>query len=78
MLSCRLTNTQFSQVEIWAIVEEAQACGTYVCAHAYTAQAIKRAVECGVRSIEHGNLLDEETAGEDGVHVVGFVVMGAG
>ncbi len=29
-------------------------------------------------SIGAGNLLDEETAGEDGVHVVGFVVMGAG
>ena len=30
--------------------------------HAYTARAISRALECGVRSIEHGNLLSEETA----------------
>ena len=34
-----------------------------VCAHAYTPAAIARAVRCGVRSIEHGNCLDEETAG---------------
>lgn len=40
-----------------------QASGTYVCAHAYTSEAIRRAVEFGVRSIEHGNLLDEGTAG---------------
>ncbi|GAB4818041.1 hypothetical protein N2152v2_005087 [Parachlorella kessleri] len=73
----RLTNTQFSQVEIWAIVEEAEACGTYVCAHAYTAKAIKRAVECGVRSIEHGNHLDEESAelmAEKGVFLVPTLV----
>ncbi|KAI7840056.1 hypothetical protein COHA_006187 [Chlorella ohadii] len=58
----RLTNTQFALEELRAIVEEAEACGTYVCAHAYTAAAIKRAVECGVRSIEHGNCLDEAAA----------------
>ena len=37
-------------------------CRSYVCAHAYMPSAIKRAVHCGVRSIEHGNFLDEETA----------------
>lgn len=37
-----------------------------VTAHAYTAAAIKRAVECGVRSIEHGNCLDEAAAGAAG------------
>ncbi|KAL4423484.1 hypothetical protein ABPG77_003617 [Micractinium sp. CCAP 211/92] len=58
----RLTNTQFALDELRAIVEEAEAAGTYVCAHAYTAKAIRRAVECGVRSIEHGNCLDEATA----------------
>ena len=62
-LPCRLTNTQFALEELDAIVEEAAACGTYVCAHAYTAQAIARAVRCGVRSIEHGNCLDEAAAG---------------
>lgn len=58
----RLTNTQFSLEELRAIVEEAAAAGTYVCAHAYKPSAIKRALECGVRSIEHGNWLDEECA----------------
>lgn len=58
----RLTNTQFSLQEIRAIVEEAKAAGTYVCAHAYTTEAISRAVICGVRSIEHGNYLDDSTA----------------
>lgn len=52
---------QFSIEEIKAIVEEAEAANTYVMAHAYTASSIKRALQCGVRSIEHGNLIDEET-----------------
>ncbi|KAG2439715.1 hypothetical protein HYH02_010594 [Chlamydomonas schloesseri] len=60
----RLTNTQFSESELKAIVEEAEAAGTYVCAHAYTPAAILRAVRCGVRSIEHGNYLDPHTATE--------------
>jgi imidazolonepropionase-like amidohydrolase len=59
--SDRVTNTQYSLDEIRAIVEEAQAVGSYVMAHAYTALSIRRALECGVRSIEHGNLIDEET-----------------
>jgi imidazolonepropionase-like amidohydrolase len=57
----RVTNTQFSCDEIRAIVEEAAAVGSYVMAHAYPAPAIRRALECGVRSIEHGNLIDGET-----------------
>jgi imidazolonepropionase-like amidohydrolase len=57
-----IANTQYSLEEIRAVVEEAEASRTYVMAHAYTARAIKRAVECGVRSIEHGNLIDAETA----------------
>ena len=48
-IPCRLTSTQFSIAELTAIVEEAQATGTYVCAHAYTPAAIERAVRCGVR-----------------------------
>lgn len=52
----------YSEDEIRAIVQEADAAGTYVMAHAYTPRAIQRAVRCGVRTIEHGNLLDEETA----------------
>ncbi|GIL59087.1 hypothetical protein Vafri_14040 [Volvox africanus] len=58
----RLTNTQFSEAELRAIVEEATAAGTYVCAHAYKPSAIQRAAHCGVKSIEHGNYLDATTA----------------
>jgi imidazolonepropionase-like amidohydrolase len=54
--------TGYSEDEIRAIVEEAEARGTYVLAHSYTARAIARAVRCGVRTIEHGNLIDAETA----------------
>lgn len=55
-------NLQFSEAEIRAIVEEASFWGAYVMAHAYTAEAIARSLEFGVRSIEHGNLIDLETA----------------
>jgi len=54
--------TQYSEPEIRAIVEEAASRGTYVLAHAYGADAITRAVACGVRSIEHANLIDAEAA----------------
>jgi imidazolonepropionase-like amidohydrolase len=53
---------QFSEEEIKAAVEEARAHQTYVMAHAYTAEAIHRVVALGVRTIEHGNLIDDETA----------------
>nr|WP_245176274.1 amidohydrolase family protein [Cupriavidus sp. AcVe19-6a] len=55
-------NLQYSVDEIRAIVEEARSHQTYVMAHAYTGPAIKRAVELGVRTIEHGNLVDDEAA----------------
>lgn len=54
--------TQYSQAELTAIVEEAEAAEAYVMAHAYTSRAIIRAVQCGARTIEHGNLVDEATA----------------
>lgn len=57
-----LDKNQYSPSEIAVIVEEAQRRGTYVMAHAYSADAIRVALECGVRSIEHGNMIDEETA----------------
>jgi len=53
----------YSEAEIRAIAEEAANAGTYVMAHAYTPRAIARAVRCGVRTIEHGNLVDAEAAG---------------
>ncbi len=53
---------QFSRDEIRAVVEEAENAGTYVAAHLYTDAAIARAVECGVRSVEHANLIEPPTA----------------
>jgi len=57
----RIDSTQYSMEEMRAAVEEADAANLYVAAHAYTARAINRALEAGVRSIEHGNLLDDES-----------------
>lgn len=57
-----IQNLGFSEAELRAIVEEARNANTYVMAHAYTPRAIARAVRCGVRTIEHGNLVDQETA----------------
>jgi imidazolonepropionase-like amidohydrolase len=42
-------------------VEEATAANIYVAGHAYTSRAINRGLECGVRSIEHGNLMDSSS-----------------
>lgn len=53
---------QFSSEEIRAIVDEARSRRSYVMAHAYTADAVIHAVGNGVRSIEHGNLIDEAAA----------------
>ncbi len=52
----------FAREEILAAVEEAESAQTYVAAHLYTDAAIRRCVECGVRSVEHGNLVTDETA----------------
>ncbi|MDZ7825818.1 MAG: amidohydrolase family protein [Gammaproteobacteria bacterium] len=54
--------TQYTAAEIQAAVQEAKNRKTYVSAHAYTPEAIQLAVRNGVKCIEHGNLLDEETA----------------
>ncbi|MEO6198192.1 MAG: amidohydrolase family protein, partial [Dehalococcoidia bacterium] len=57
-----IEGTQFTVDELRAAVEETRAHGTYVLAHAYHPRSIQQCVEAGVRSIEHGNLLDKETA----------------
>jgi imidazolonepropionase-like amidohydrolase len=57
-----LDSLQFSAGEVAAVVEEARAFGRYVCAHAYSAEAITRAARLGVRTIEHGNLIDDRAA----------------
>lgn len=57
----RVDSTQFSESEIRAVVEEAEGANRYVCGHAYTARAVNRGLRLGVRSIEHGNLIDDES-----------------
>jgi imidazolonepropionase-like amidohydrolase len=52
----------FAREEIAAAVEEAENAGTYVSAHLYTDAGIRRAVECGVHSLEHCNLIRPDTA----------------
>ena len=52
---------EYSEPELRAIVEEATARGTYVMAHVYTDEGIRRCLKAGVRSIEHGNFAREET-----------------
>ncbi|MEI7444828.1 MAG: amidohydrolase family protein [Burkholderiales bacterium] len=59
-----IDGTQYSMDELRAIVEEAEAANTYVMAHAYSPRSIVRAMQAGIRSIEHGNLVDEVSANE--------------
>ncbi|KAL7784638.1 hypothetical protein V8C37DRAFT_395504 [Trichoderma ceciliae] len=58
----KLDHIQFTAAEIRAITEVAETYNTYVTAHAYTPRSIKHAVDNGVKGIEHGNLIDKETA----------------
>jgi len=70
---------EFSEAEIRAAVEEAALYGTHVAAHAHGAEGIKRAVRAGVRSIEHGSLIDDEAIAlmaERGTYLVADVWMG--
>ncbi|MEE4251214.1 MAG: amidohydrolase family protein [Alcanivoracaceae bacterium] len=53
--------TQYTLDEMRAAVEAAEDWGTYVTVHAYTPRAIRRAIEAGVKSVEHGQLLDKKT-----------------
>src|ERR1700731_2807506 len=72
-----LDSQQFSLDEVAAAVEEAHAFGRYVCAHAYTPEAITRAATAGVRTIEHGNLIDDASAklmAEKGMFLVANLV----
>ncbi len=52
--------SEYTEEQIRAAVEQAAEYGTYVAAHAHGAEGIKRAVRAGVRSIEHGSLMDDE------------------
>lgn len=54
--------SQYTVDEIAAAVEVAENWGTYVTVHSYTAKAIQNAIRGGVRNVEHGQMIDEETA----------------
>jgi imidazolonepropionase-like amidohydrolase len=54
--------SQYTEAEFRAAVDSAENWGTYVTVHAYTPRAIQTAIRGGVRCIEHGQMMDEETA----------------
>lgn len=68
---------QFTDVEIRAAVEEAERRRSYVMAHVYLDKQIRKAVELGIRTVEHGNFLTRETAqfmAEKGAYLVPTLV----
>ena len=56
-----IESTQYTEAELRAAVEAAEDWGTYVAVHAYNPRSIQRAVDAGVKVIEHGQLADEDT-----------------
>lgn len=60
--SDEIDTSQYSVEELKAAVFEAQSAGTYVMAHVYSSRSIRNSAAAGVRTLEHGNLLDEESA----------------
>jgi imidazolonepropionase-like amidohydrolase len=74
-----IDRNQFSDAEIAVVVEEAERWGAYVAAHCHPAEGIKRLARLGVRSIEHGTMIDAEGAAlvvENGVFVVPTLATG--
>ena len=70
---------EFSEEEIRAAVDEAALYGAFVAAHAHGAEGIKRAVRAGVRSVEHGSLMDDESIelmAEHGTYLVADIYCG--
>lgn len=70
---------EFTEGELRAAVEETANAGTHVAAHAHGAEGIKRAVRAGVRSIEHGSLMDDEAIdlmAEHGTYLVADIFDG--
>jgi imidazolonepropionase-like amidohydrolase len=60
--SDEIDTSQYSPDELRAAVFEAEAVGTYVAAHVYSSRSIRNCVSAGIRTLEHGNLLDESAA----------------
>jgi len=74
-----VNRSEYSDEEILTIVEEARRAGKYVAAHCHTAEAVRRGVTLGVRSIEHGTQIDSETAElvvKHGAYVVPTMAIG--
>ena len=70
---------EFNEEELRAAVEEAAPYGVFVAAHAHGPEGIKRAVRAGVRSIEHGSLMDDESIemmAEHGTYLVADIYDG--
>ena len=67
------TRYEFSREELKAAVEEAVARDTYVMAHVYTDEGVRRCLEAGVRSIEHANFVNEETVAMMAAHGAFYV-----
>jgi len=57
-----LERCQYSDCEILAAVDEAARAGSYIATHCHPAEAVRRSVALGVRSVEHATLIDRETA----------------
>jgi len=53
--------SQYTFEEMKAAVDAAESWGTYVTVHAYTPKAVQMAIQAGVKCIEHGNMVDEDT-----------------
>ena len=60
--SDEIDTSQYSPDELRAAVFEAEAVGTYVAAHVYSSRSIRNCVSAGIRTLEHGNLMDEIAA----------------
>ena len=70
---------EFSEAEIRAAVEVADDYGTHVAAHAHGPEGIKNAIRAGVRSVEHGSLIDDEAINmmaERGTYLVADIYCG--
>lgn len=71
--------SEYTQEELKAAVDQAAQYGTFVAAHAHGAEGIKNAVRAGVRSIEHGSLMDDEAIAlmkERGTYLVADIYNG--
>jgi len=69
---------QYREDEVRAIVNETTERRTYTSAHCHPSSAIRRSVEFGVRCIEHGTLIDDETArfvADRGAYIVPTMVI---